>query len=208
MIFTIIMFYILPYYILKQAIIGKNKIKFFKGILLILLFIAYLIFSNKILYFFKERDYRFFTFYLLTSQMMEYLGKKIFNLGLISIFLSAILSGYGTTHCILNYLIYPYFISIYHLMLETIDLKLQNFKEKKKTIDIKLVRKKSEIFMHKTNSSNSDSKNEISEKNYASDVTTSESNKKENELIKEVKEDKVKEEEKMTLLNLVYFILI
>ena len=74
-IFTIIMFYILPYYILKEALFEKGKPSFIKRILLILLYLSYLLIANRILYYFKERDYRFFTFYLLTSQLIEYLGK-------------------------------------------------------------------------------------------------------------------------------------
>jgi hypothetical protein len=49
---------------------------------------------------------------------------------LISIFLSAILGGYGSIHCVLNFLFYPCIISKFTLILEKIEDKLLKLKNK------------------------------------------------------------------------------
>lgn len=103
------MFYIIPYYFIYLSVIGsineQMKYFFLKKIVCILIYLIYLGSSYKIMSLFKNELPWFFMFYIRPVHMMEYLG-------LIGILLSAILSGYGSTHCILNYIIYPFFKSI------------------------------------------------------------------------------------------------
>jgi hypothetical protein len=70
--------------------------------IVIIAYVCYLLFANKFQTLFKENDRWFLSFYLRPLHMMEYLG-------LIGILFSALLSGYGSTHCIINYLVYPFF---------------------------------------------------------------------------------------------------
>ncbi len=94
-----------------MAILGngeKDKINFIKvrQISVGLVYFGYLIFSYKFMNLFKMEKSWFFMFYISPVNMMEYLG-------LIGIITSALLSGYGSTHCILNYIVYPFFKSNY-----------------------------------------------------------------------------------------------
>ncbi len=105
------MFYLIPYYFIYLAILGngeKDKINFIKvrQISVGLVYFGYLIFSYKFMNLFKMEKSWFFMFYISPVNMMEYLG-------LIGIITSALLSGYGSTHCILNYIVYPFFKSNY-----------------------------------------------------------------------------------------------
>ena len=90
-----------------MAMIGNNdkeNLRNLKKFTIIFAFVFYLIFSYKFMNLFKEDNSWFFMFFISPVNMMEYLG-------LIGILLSALLSGYGSTHCILNYIIYPFFKS-------------------------------------------------------------------------------------------------
>ena len=104
------MFYIIPYYFIYLSVVGNlnQEIKYFyaKKICTILVYLVYLSSSYKIMSLFKTENSLpwFFMFYIRPVHMMEYLG-------LIGIILSAILSGYGSTHSILNFMIYPFFKS-------------------------------------------------------------------------------------------------
>ena len=102
------MFYIIPYYFIYLSVVGNfnKEIKYLyaKKMCTILVYLIYLSSSYKIMSLFKTELPWFFMFYIRPVHMMEYLG-------LIGILLSAILSGYGSTHCILNYIIYPFFKS-------------------------------------------------------------------------------------------------
>jgi hypothetical protein len=106
--FIAIMFYIIPYFFIFWIVCGdKSHIGFsflFKKFLVISLYIIYLYSAKRILFSFKEKEENlgFLLFYILPSYMMEYLA-------VIGIIASAVLSGYGSTHCILNYIIYPFF---------------------------------------------------------------------------------------------------
>jgi hypothetical protein len=106
-----IMFYIIPYYILNMIICGtgnRGYLKYIRKFFVFLIFLIYLITANRFLFMFKDDGYlknsniNFFLFYIKPVCMMEYLS-------IIGILASAILSGYGSTHCILNYLVYPCF---------------------------------------------------------------------------------------------------
>jgi len=103
------MFYLIPYYFIYLAIIGNeenDKIKFKKlrQISVGLAYFFYLIFCYKFMNLFKTEKSWFFMFYISPVNLMEFLG-------LIGILTSALLSGYGSTHCILNYIVYPFFRS-------------------------------------------------------------------------------------------------
>jgi len=106
-----IMFYIIPYYIISMIICGtgnKGYLKYIRKFFVFLIFLIYLFTANRFLFMFKDDGYlknsniNFFLFYIKPVCMMEYLS-------IIGILASAILSGYGSTHCILNYLVYPCF---------------------------------------------------------------------------------------------------
>lgn len=109
--FIIIMFYLIPYYFIYLGILGKDNnnpesLKFlkFRKALVVLVYLGYLLFSYKFMNLFKIEKSWFVLFFISPVNMMEYLG-------LIGILLSALLSGYGSTHCVLNYIIYPFFKS-------------------------------------------------------------------------------------------------
>jgi len=68
------MFYLLPYYCLKLLFVKSEKSSCLRVFALVCTYVIYLLFANKFLYFFKERDYRFYSFYLKTEAMMEFLG--------------------------------------------------------------------------------------------------------------------------------------
>jgi hypothetical protein len=106
------MFYIIPYYFISLLIIGKSRL--FKKIAVGIVYTIYLIFANKFKAFFKEEAQTIganiddtsnsLYFYFIPDEMMEYLG-------IVGIIVSAILSGYGSSQVILNYLVYPFFKS-------------------------------------------------------------------------------------------------
>ena len=106
-----IMFYIIPYYILDTFICGEKRVgifQFFRKSLVIFIYLIYLTIAYRFLFLFKDDGYlassniNFFLFFVKPVYMMEYLS-------IVGILASAILSGYGSTHCILNYLVYPCF---------------------------------------------------------------------------------------------------
>lgn len=106
-----IMFYIIPFYILDMLICRDKREGFFQYLrrfFVFLIFLIYLISANRFLFLFKDDGYlknskiNFLLFYIKPVYMMEYLS-------IVGILASAILSGYGSTHCILNYLVYPCF---------------------------------------------------------------------------------------------------
>jgi hypothetical protein len=76
--FMFVMFYMLPYYMLKTAIVGRKKLKFLRRLLVSLVYLLYLLTTNKVLYYFKDKESSFFAFYLQTTQIMEYLGIFVF----------------------------------------------------------------------------------------------------------------------------------
>jgi len=106
-----IMFYIIPYYILDTFICGERRVgifQFFRKSLVFFIYLIYLTVAYRFLFLFKDDGYlassniNFFLFFVKPVYMMEYLS-------IVGILASAILSGYGSTHCILNYLVYPCF---------------------------------------------------------------------------------------------------
>jgi hypothetical protein len=96
------MFYILPYYFIYLLFRQKRRKedKNFERAFVLIIYIAYLISANWFTGLFKEIEW-FFLFYIRPVDMIEFLS-------IVGILLSAILSGYGSTQCILNYLVYPF----------------------------------------------------------------------------------------------------
>lgn len=131
-----IMFYILPYFLLIYSVYGdgtnSNDIGFLKKLFVRILYIVYLLVSNKFLSLFKQDDSKWFlSFYLLPVNMMEFLC-------LVGILFSAMLSGYGSTHCILNFLIYPFFK-------QNLEKSQRHFKERMTIISEEISQKQNEI---------------------------------------------------------------
>lgn len=137
--FIAIMFYIIPYSFLYLAICGENSTTgvsaYFKRLLLIVLYLVYLVSANKFLFFMKKEEDRvsFLLFYIIPRCMMEYLS-------IVGILLSAILSGYGGTHCILNYLVYPVFCK------DSLENSVKKSKEKKEFISEEISMKENELY--------------------------------------------------------------
>jgi hypothetical protein len=141
--FIAIMFYIIPYFFLSWIICGddqsnlqRKKFSFyFRKFGLILVYIAYLVSANKFLFLIKKKedDFGFLLFYILPTYMMEYLS-------IVGIITSAILSGYGSTHCILNFLVYPFFRN-------SLEKQHKKFKERLSTISEEISLKENELHL-------------------------------------------------------------
>jgi hypothetical protein len=151
-----IMFYIIPYFFMYWIICIDNtittKIKYYSRRILLLIFYAfYLISANKFFFLIKQSDDStgFLIFYFFPTYMMEFLA-------VIGIILSAILSGYGSTHIILNYLIYPYFKS-------TIQNLMKKFKDSLSSVSEAISLRENE--MHLITSDNNEENEEGNIKN-------------------------------------------
>ena len=136
-----VMFYIIPYFFLYWTICGENDSHagylnfkyYFRRVILVLVYLTYLISANKLLFLIKEKEDKmsFLLFYILPSYMMEYLS-------VIGIVTSAILSGYGCTHCILNCLVYPFFKN-------SLEKQHEKFKERLSSISEEISFKENEL---------------------------------------------------------------
>jgi len=105
------MFYLIPYYFLFLAILGSEdkedmKFKKLRKFAVGFAYFLYLLLCYKFMNIFKTEKNWFIYFFIKPVNMIEFLG-------LVGILASALLSGYGSTHCILNYIVYPYFKSNY-----------------------------------------------------------------------------------------------
>lgn len=136
------MFYIIPYFFIYN-IFGngnqgkENKINNLRKALTTIFYFIYLCFSYKIMGLFKEELPWFFIFFIRPVYLMEYLG-------IIGILLSAFLSGYGSTHCILNYIIYPFFKS------KTLIIYLEKLKKLERSKKSSIFNLKEEISFRKS----------------------------------------------------------
>lgn len=100
-IFSIIMFYILPFFMIKTL-----SSRTYKKITYIL-FTIYLLGSCIIYNQYKKREFLNDALYLLINN--EYIEEYI---GIISILITSILSGYSNIQCIFNYIIHPYVLDV------------------------------------------------------------------------------------------------
>lgn len=101
-IFIIVMYYLIPYHLIRHFMTKTDrKYQVLNDLFTISGFVVYLLLSNEILYYFKEGDKRFFTFFIKSETLIEFFS-------LISILFTAILSGYSSMQCIFIYLLYPH----------------------------------------------------------------------------------------------------